>query len=467
MKRFPTWLLALTIFSALLRFGLGIFWQYALPRWGYGGDAERAGYIMADAYERDTAAWELAQSDDPLSKAFTERYDAVDQYGGLLFLSAAVYRYLGGDVHQPLMMVGVAALVSSMALPFLWAFACRLLDERMAKWAVWLLALYPEAMLLGSSQMREAFSMTLAVVGLFGLAVLYQERNWRGALWVVGALILGVPLSPPFVILLTFTLLLVVLVLWRGQWLRDWRLWTALSGLIILGVIGLWFFGERLADASFDNPLVFLQYWIERTSVWQKIASTQVSGWMTKLFENVPDAFFSWLIVIYGVVQPFLPAALIAGENPLWRGIAIWRALGWTLLLPLLIYAPLRALRKPRHWVISALSLIAWIVILSASFRSGGDQWDNPRYRAAFAGLQILVAAWLLVEQRRHSEPWFRRVFISAGLLIAWFMPWYLRRYASLEWAVVDVFKTLGLGIASIVLYWLWDWARLYRQKSS
>jgi len=25
----------------------------------------------------------------------------------------------------------------------------------------------------------------------------------------------------------------------------------------------------------------------------------------------------------------------------------------------------------------------------------------------------------------------------------------------------VDVFKTLGLGFASAVLYWLWDWARL------
>jgi len=460
---FPSWLIRLTILSILLRFGLGIFWQQALPAWGYGGDSEVAGYIMADAYERDTTAWELAQSDESLGDAFTERYDAVDQYGGLLFLSAVVYRYLGGDAHQPLMMVALAALVSSLSLIFVWAFAHRLWGERVAKWAAWMLAFYPEAMLLGSSQMREAFTITLAAATMYSLTRMRQEHNWRNSLWVVGALLLSIPLSPAFTMMLTLSLLLLAVALWRGQWLRDRRLWIALGALLILGVAGVGFFGARLADASFENPLAYIQYWIERTSLWQKIASTQVSGWMTKLFENVPYEFYTWVILVYGVVQPFLPAALIAGGNPLWRGIAIWRALGWTLLLPLLIYAPLRALRQPRRWLILSLSLASWMVILSASFRSGGDQWDNPRYRAAFAGMQIVLAAWLLVEHRQNPDPWFRRVLVGVGLVLAWFLPWYLHRYLLLEWVVLDVFKTFGLGIASAVLYWIWDWARLHR----
>lgn len=466
MKRFPAWLITLTILSALLRLGLGIFWQYALPAWGYGGESEKAGYIMADAYERDTAAWELAQSQDSLWQAFGERYDAVDQYGGLLFVSAVLYRYLSGPVHQPLLMVALAAIFSSLALLFVWSFARRLWGRRVAKWSVWLLAFYPEAMLLGSSQMREAFTITLAAAAVHGLVLLRQERHWRHGSWIVGALLLSIPLSPAFTLLMTLALVILSIGLWRGQWLRDRRLWASVAGLLVVGFTGLWFFGARLAETSFDNPLAFLQYWIERTSLWQRIASTQLSGWMTKLFEKVPYEFYTWIIIIYGVVQPFLPAALIAGQNPLWRGIAIWRALGWWLLLPLLVYAPLRAARKPRRWVILSLSLASWLIIFSVSFRSGGDQWDNPRYRVAFAALQIVVAAWVLVEERRKSNPWFRRILVGAGLVIAWFLLWYLRRYTPLEWDVVDVFKTLGLGIASAWLYWLWDWARLAGRKN-
>jgi hypothetical protein len=151
-----------------------------------------------------------------------------------------------------------------------------------------------------------------------------------------------------------------------------------------------------------------------------------------------------------------LPAALIDVTGaPVWRLIAVWRAAGWTLLLPFLLYAPLRAWRKVG--LERALSLAVWLVILVASFRGGGDSWDNPRYRLTFAGLQVALAAWVLVEQRRAPDPWLRRVLVGAGLVLLWFVPWYLRRYLHLDWPVVDLFKTLGLGIASAVLYWIGD----------
>ena len=56
---------------------------------------------MADAYERDQAAWDLGHSGKPLLKAFEGNYRKADQYGGLLFLSAVVYRFLGGTPSIP------------------------------------------------------------------------------------------------------------------------------------------------------------------------------------------------------------------------------------------------------------------------------------------------------------------------------------------------------------------------------
>jgi len=48
---------------------------------------------------------------------------------------------------------------------------------------------------------------------------------------------------------------------------------------------------------------------------------------------------------------------------------------------------------------------------------------------------------------------------------LLWFVPWYLHRYTPLTWPVVDLFKTLGLGLATAVLVLLWDWARSIQTK--
>jgi hypothetical protein len=175
------------------------------------------------------------------------------------------------------------------------------------------------------------------------------------------------------------------------------------------------------------------------------------------------------LLMGYGVVQPFLPAALgDASGAAVWRLIAIWRAVGWTLILPFMVYAPLRAMRRidPRQrpgWstsrLVLGLSLVVWIGILIAAYRGGGDQWDNPRYRAAFSGLQAVLVAWVLVAQRRRPDPWLRRAVVGIGFILLWFLPWYLRRYLFVPWPVDDVFKTLGLGFACAALFCLWDWA--------
>ena len=462
----PGWLLYLTIGAALLRLALGAFWYLALPAWGYASPPEQAGYVMADAHERDQAAWELARSGKSLLSAFGGEYHRADQYGGLLFLSATVYRYLGGQAHQPLLMVVLTAAFSALAVAFTWAFAQRSWGQRTACLAAWGMALYPEALLLGSSQMREAFLVTLVAVAFWGLLRFAQDRRPDSLAWSLAA-VLGCLLFSPLVAGLLFALLLLQAFFTYEagllrQFLRQRRNLLLLAGLAALILIAAWLALRQLAPEVGSNPLALLQWWFRKSAEWQAHLSQRLSGWVQKIFRNTPDWMEMPLLLVFGVAQPFLPAALsdLSGA-PIWRLIAIWRALGWTLLLPLLLYASLRLWRKDGYspQVARGLGLAVWLVILLASFRSGGDLWDNPRYRVIFASLQVALAAWALSAPRGAPDPWLRRVLVGLGLVLAWFMPWYLRRYTPLQWPVVDLFKTLGLGLASAILYWFWDWA--------
>jgi hypothetical protein len=467
----PAWLGWLVIGAAILRLATGVIWYTSLPFYGYDSPAERGGYVMSDAYERDTSAGDLANSEKPLIKAFQGGYRRYDQYGGLLFLSAWIYRYMAG-AYLPLMMVALTAAFSSLAILFTWAFARRAWDAEVAAIAAWLLALYPEAMLMGSSQMREAFTITLVSVAVYGLICFTQSHSWRSLLWVLGALLLCLPFSPPFAGLLLLMLVLLALFaspeILRGQVWRQRRVWFALGLLAVLILVGVWLTWGSFAPQGVSNPLELVQWWVKKSADWQAYLSERASGWVQKIFDASPEWAHAPMLLIYGVVQPFLPAALSDTTGAIiWRGIAIWRALGWTALLVFLIYAPIRALRRidaDRYTptairLVLGVGVVVWLGIFIASYRGGGDQWDNPRYREAFASLQVALAAWAIVAQRHRQDAWLRRALVGAGLILAWFLPWYLRRYIYLPWAVTDLFKTLGLGVASMVLYWVWDWA--------
>jgi hypothetical protein len=460
----PRWLAWLVIGASLLRLGMGVVWLLVLPAAGYDTDPELAGYVMSDAYDRDQAAWDLALSEKPLSKAYEGGYRKADQYGGLLYLSAAIYRYSGSSEHQPLLMVVLTAAFSSLAVFFIWAFAHRLWGDPAAKIAAWGLALYPEAVLMGSSQMREAFIITLAVAAAFGLLLLLQDKSWRGLSLAAVALLICLPISPPSAALLLVILIIIAAGYGRGQALSALRhqrwFWPALVLMVLLIGGGLWLALLQFAPRGVTSPFEVVTWWVKKSADWQAHLSEHASGWIQKIFDQTPEWTHLPLLLAYGITQPFLPAALIdISGAPVWRAIAIWRALGWTFLLPFLLYAHLRALRKGSN-LERALCLAAWLAILGASFRGGGDAWDNPRYRLAFAGIQIALLAWVWAEQRRLPDPWLRRVLIGGALALAWFVPWYLRRYLGLAWPVADLFRTVGLGIASTILFWIGDIAK-------
>jgi hypothetical protein len=466
-ERPPNWLWVLAVGAALLHLAAGVFWFKGLPRWGHGTAAEKAGYVMADAYARDTLAWRLAKGDRPLPAAFVNNR-RVDQYGGMLFISAFIYRFLPTPIHMPLLVLTLAAVVSALAVPFAWAFSRLAWGEIEARLAAWIMVLYPEAILLGSSQMREAFLVMLVTAAFYGLMRYERDRSVVGLAWILLPLAMGLPFSPPVIVLALAMLIFLAAVLRfsrAGLHIGQRKLWLSLGFLAVLALMGLYIALRQFTPSGMTNPLEMLSWWINHSAKWQAYISIHSSGWMQKVLRGAPDWVKLLTLLGYGVVQPFLPAALVARSNaPIWQWVAIWRSVGWTLLMALIIYAPFLALRSRRNRPFNlALSLIIWGVILIASYRAGGDLWDNPRYRTVFAGLQAALVAWVWIEHRRMADSWFRRALLAIGAVLFWFLPWYLRRYTSFPWPVQDLIKTIGLGLVTAFLLVLWDWARSYR----
>ncbi len=452
MKALPPWLRRLTALAFFLRLTAVVVWTFALPRWGYGTPPEMAGYVMSDAFTRDTAAWELAHSGRPLMDAFGYS-GAADQYGGLLLVLAAVYRLAGGLPRSPWLTAALMALLSSLAVPLGWAFARRAFDPRVARWTAWGLALYPEAVLLGSSQMREALAIPLVGLALWGAALAAQEGALRGWLGLGAAFLLALPLSPPIAALLGLVSLAAYLALDERRLLCRRKVRWALGAAALGGLFLLWAWRGW-------TPWGAALLWLRKAAQYQGYLSRQASGWVQRTFRLLPGWAYLPFLVFYGLLRPLLPAALLGGGAPLWWGIAIWRALGWTALLAGLLLASLRALRRGKGAALPvALLLVVWAAALVAAYRGGGDMWDNPRYRAVLAVPQIALAAWGVWEQRRRPSPWVGRLLRGAALGALWLFPWYLRRYTPLDWAVVSIFKTLALGGVTLLLYAVWDWA--------
>jgi 4-amino-4-deoxy-L-arabinose transferase-like glycosyltransferase len=451
----PTWLAWLIIGAAFIRLAAGVLWFTGLPSWGYGTEVEMGGYIMADAHARDTAAWELAQSNNPLFSAIGENRQ-VDQYGGMLFLSGLVYRYLGGEQHQPLLMIVITASISSLAVLFSWAFTARLWGDNAARVAAWILALFPDAIILGSSQMREAFLMTLVTAAIYGLVRYIQDRSRMGLAWLVISLLLMLPFSPP--IAGVFLLMIIILALSMDGWqlLRQTRFWIILAGVAIIAGIGIWLAWEQIAPEGISNPFALVAWWFQESARWQAYFVKRSSQLIRRIINTTPDWVNTPILIGYGVLQPFLPGALLDQGLPIWKGIAIWRSVGWTLMLPFLLVAPILLIKsQEKRKLLIGLAIVVWMGILIAAFRSGGDLWDNPRYRVVFIGLQAGLVAWVWYSQRDTKNPWLWRIILGLAIILAWFIPWYLQRSDQIIWPVDNVFATLGLGLVSVAIVFL------------
>ena len=421
------WLIALT-FALRLAAGVGVY--LALPVDGYSDDPDdSAGFVFTDAHRRDDQAWELAGSGDPILSAFNKTYHT-DQYGGLLAFTSLAYRIFSPDAHRPLLLVVLSSIIAALGIPFFWRAANLAFGAKVATPATWILALYPESLLLGGAAMREPYLITFGALTLWGFVDWQFNHSHRAFIWLALGLA-GMLMVSPVVAMVT----LVILAGWWWMAREHGRLsWVSFIAAALVFTAGLFLLAWALnRQGNFGGgPLGVIGGWFREAVMWDVYQLERGSGWVQKLFAEMPEWLRLPFVAIYGIFQPVLPAVFIEPTTLTWRIIGIARALGWYLLWPLLLYAFIAAWKNDdtqerRLWL--WMTVIVWLWIILTALRGGGDQWDNPRYRAILMPWQALVSGYAWACFRSRSDSWLVRIWLIEAIFLAFFTQWYLSRY--------------------------------------
>ncbi len=430
--------LTTAIFLAFfLRLLIGILLFTLLPSFGYDEPYNNTGYLYLDAYRRDTDAWQLAQSDAPITTAFQEEL-STDQYGGLLTLSAGVYRYLSPDGHRPLLILILTSFFYTVGLPFFWSAVKHRWNEKIANASAWIYALYPESIILGASQMREPILIGLSTIAFWGVTI-WDRSNKNSLLAIAASLIAMVFISSKAAVAI-----LAAIALWfwldnlleKSSKLIRTLSWVFLILVICAGVLMSW-------------------NWLVDSSKWDLYLMESASGRIQWELELIGEQYRVPFIITYGLAQPVLPATIVYPGILLTRAVAIFRAVGWYLLIPLMVTGFLLFWKQPdrknkRIMLLFFILIMVWMLISSA--RAGGDQWDNPRYRSVFLAWMAFTAGWALVETITKHSFWLWRLLLVEIIYTSFFIQWYLSRYYSLFkrmdfWPMIKLLLAIGAVI--------------------
>ena len=453
----PRPLLWIVILALFLRLLSAIAFYVFLPINGYpDSEQQRSGYVFFDAFRRDTEAWQLAESDNALITAFSKEYHT-DQYGGLLAFSASAYRYLSPDAHRPLLVALIAAFSATLGIPFFWLAAKELGGENLAIPASWFFALYPESILVGSSQMREPFLITFVALALWAFLLWQKDHSSRPAQLGLGIAFVGMLLISPAIAFISVILLSLYALIQNEKSRISLKQVTL---FVLLFVISLFLLSSALSQTKLnsDSPFGIIIEWMQRAVSWDIYQLERGSGWVQKLFDEMPAALHVPFVAGYGIAQPVLPAAFAEPTTLIWKILAIVRAVGWYSLVPFLLYGMITLPKADsplarRIWTWFGLASWTWIIL--ASLRAGGDQWDNPRYRVIFIALQALFAAWAWNQHRERRNAWLPRILTVEAIFLAFFTHWYASRYSAR-------FGTLSFGamvawiiiLSGLVILW-------------
>jgi hypothetical protein len=212
--------------------------------------------------------------------------------------------------------------------------------------AAWIVVFAPEAVLLGSSQMREPFLILGLAMAFFGYGLSHAKGPGRSVPWIVAGFFVLLFFSPPTA--LAGAAVLGGLTLWEGRQkprIPRWVWWLGVPFVVagLLLAIRSWAQLEQISG-SFESILI--QWWENAGAAWRLGRAAFESDQLQVVLEELPGPARLPFLVAYGLLQPFLPAAIAAPGNALWKTIAILRSLGWFLLFPLMIYATVAAIRR-------------------------------------------------------------------------------------------------------------------------
>jgi len=303
--------------------------------------------------------------------------------------------------------------------------------EKMAYASGWVFALYPESVLLGGSAMREPYLLAFSAFALWGFVDWQYVQNKNSLMWL-GLGIAGMLLVSPSIALVTLVIL--------GGWMyftseRGRVSWWVIAIAIFVFIAGLFILSSALnrqGNLGNGSPMGIINNFVREAFKWNVFKIEEGSGWVQKLFDEMPEALHLPFVTVYGFLQPVLPAILVAPTTIVWKVIGILRAVGWYALFPALILSFVAATGtggEKRRNLFVWLSLIVWGWILFTALRGGGDQWDNPRYRLILFLWQSILAGNVWVWWRETRNAWFLRVIIMEVVFVAVFGQWYASRY--------------------------------------
>jgi hypothetical protein len=331
----------------------------------------------------------------------------------------------------------------ALSVPFLLGLAAHWSNSKMAFWAGWIFVFYPEGIMLGGSQMREPFLILFVTMLLWSAAQVLNRTKLKSAISTLLISTLGLFLfSYRIAVLVVGAVLIWVWVVVSTRFKKTWQRWLGSLLIIIVG-----------------GTMVFIfRSWINEVFRWDALVTFRQSGMVQFQLENLPKFLHFPLILVYGLFQPVLPAAIVDPAPWIWRGLAIFRAVGWYTLLPLLVFAIFRVWKaKPKsvqRWLI-VFSIIIWSWILISAARAGGDQWDNPRYRTIFLPWMAILGAWVLDDVLKSKNAWYGRLLLLEGIFLFFFGLWYVDRYYLPNFRVaISVILVLIVVLSLLVIIW-------------
>lgn len=418
VTKFLTWVVGISLF---LRLGLGLITTENLIDWGYDQEPYQSGYLFKDAYSRDNQAWDLAISDQPIWAAFSNDF-FTDQYGGLLALSSLIYRLFTPDAHFQINIIFFVTMINVIGILFL-ALGLREKNKDIgfspsSKIIILIFSFYPDAVLFSASQMREPILLGISAC-LFWIIHKQKIKIWnRFALFSLFTIFLLL-ISLKIGIFIIFSFLIWMLFQPYRKQIKVLNSKIIILPVVVIVIIALFFSSK----------------WILEAGKWDALLLERNSGFVQYIVSIIGSRYRLLFASIYGLFQPVLPAALIEPSKLFWKILNSFRALGWYLMIPILVYGIVYFFRenekfkKFEYLFIWSFSVF-WIML--SSIRAGGDMWDNPRYRLSFLIFIAYIIGVAFYHGWKTKDHWLTRIFIAELVFVLFFLQWYISRYTGL-----------------------------------